>query len=124
MNAIPLRKRSGVANPQESPQLELDLFVPSEQTHTAKVIPFEPRFEWDESSIFALREGLLWDSLRVLADGRAGEAAKQEAEDWMMSDEIHPFSFVVCCNELGYVPAELREQTLDLIQRHKKRLGK
>lgn len=124
MNAIPLRKHSGVANPQEPPQLELDLFVPPEQTHTAKVIPFEPRFEWDESSIFALREGLLWDSLRVLADGRAGEAAKQEAEDWMMSDEIHPFSFVVCCNELGYVPAELREQTRDLIQRHKKRLGK
>ena len=43
------------------------------------------------------RDGLLWHSLRVLADGRAGVEIKRETMEWMMSDDIHPFSFVVCC---------------------------
>lgn len=105
----------------EEIQLELDFSGSSEPAHTAEVIPFEPRFEWSEQAITDLREGLLWHSLRVLADGRAGEGIKQETMEWLMSDDIQPFSFVVCCSELGYSPVELRDQTLDVLKRYERR---
>jgi hypothetical protein len=102
-------------------QLELDLFGSPEPARSADIIPFEPRFEWTEKAIEELREGFLWYSLRVLADGRAGEGIKQETLEWMMSNDIAPFSFVVCCSELGYAPATLREQTLDVLRRLERR---
>ncbi|MFC6674313.1 topoisomerase II [Marinobacterium aestuariivivens] len=105
---------------REEVQLELDLFGSTEPSKPAKVIPFEPRFEWDEKAIFELREGLLWHSLKVLADGRAGEGIKQETMEWLMSDDIHPFSFVVCCSELGYLSSELREQTLAVLHQQER----
>lgn len=101
-------------------QLELDFFGSPEPAYTAEIIPFEPRLEWSEQAIMDLREGFLWHSLRVLADGRAGEGIKQETMEWLMSNDIHPFSFVVCCSELGYAPATLREKTLDVLNRRKK----
>jgi hypothetical protein len=99
-------------------QLELDLFAPPEQTRSAEIIPFDPPGpEWDEQSISALRKRLLWHNLRVLADGRAGEGIKQETMDWLVSDDIEPFSFVICCSEAGYCPVTIREQTLDMLAR-------
>lgn len=105
-------------------QLELELFGSPEPKRSANIIPFEPRFDWDEQAIRDLREGFLWHNLRVLADGRAGEGIKQETMEWLMSDDIAPFSFVVCCSEFGYAPVTLREQTLDVLNRLERRKAK
>lgn len=64
-----------------------------------------------------LRDGLLWHSLRVLADGRAGAEIKRETMGWMMSDDIHPFSFVVCCAQAGYDPSGIREGVESILNR-------
>ena len=98
-------------------QLELDIFGPYEPVKTAQIIPFKPKVEWGESAITVLREGLLCNTLRSLADGRAGVATKDESMVWLMSNNIDPFSFVVCCSELGYNPETLREQTLFTLNR-------
>ena len=120
ISAVPI-KPPGQVVPLGGTQLELSLFAPSEQTPTALIIPFEPRVDWSDKAVTDLREGILHHSLRVLADGRVGEIAKVEAMDWMMSDEIHPFSFVVCCSEFGYVPVEVRERTLNMLARLEKK---
>ena len=65
MNAVQLK------NSREESQLEL-LFAFSEDKPKAVVIPFESPKPWSEEGIKQLREELLWYSLRVLADGRAG----------------------------------------------------
>jgi hypothetical protein len=98
-------------------QLELDIFGTYEPVKTAKIIPFKQHIEWSDSAITSLREGLLWSSLRALADGRAGKTTKEESMAWLLSDEIEPFSFVVCCSELGYSPEKIREQTLFILKR-------
>lgn len=100
-------------------QLELDIFGPYEPVNTAQIIPFKPKVEWDESAITDLREGLLCNTLRSLVDGRTGVATKDESMAWLMSNDIDPFSFVVCCSELGYNPETLREQTLFTLKRLK-----
>lgn len=120
ISVVPI-KPPGQVMPPGGAQLELNLFVPSKQTSTALIIPFEPRIDWSDKAVSDLREGVLHHSLRVLADGRVGKVAKVEAMNWMMSDEIHPFSFVVCCSEFGYVPAEVRERTLDMLARLEKK---
>ncbi|MDF4331509.1 topoisomerase II [Vibrio parahaemolyticus] len=102
--------------PKET-QLELPLFFLDEEPKTAEVIPFEPKPEWTDDEVRQLRDGLLWHSLRVLADGRAGSEIKQETMAWVMSDEVHPFSFVVCCDEAGYDPSGVREGVKSILNR-------
>lgn len=109
-------------SPPREPQLELDLFGSPEVLRTAEIIPFEPRIEWTDIGITKLREGILWQSLRVLADGRAGGEAKQDAVDWLMSDDMHPFSFAYCCAELDYDMVSLREKTLEVVKRNRARM--
>ncbi|MFU9929851.1 topoisomerase II [Klebsiella pneumoniae] len=102
---------------QKENQLELPLFFLDEEPKTAEVIPFEPKPEWTDDEVRQLRDGLLWHSLRVLADGRAGSEIKQETMAWVMSDEVHPFSFVVCCDEAGYDPSGVREGVKSILNR-------
>lgn len=102
---------------QKGNQLELPLFFLDEEPKTAEVIPFEPKPAWNDDEVRLLRDGLLWHSLRVLADGRAGSEIKQETMTWVMSDEVHPFSFVVCCNEAGYDPSGVREGVKSILKR-------
>ncbi|HFU9990326.1 TPA: hypothetical protein ACH7RP_003925 [Escherichia coli] len=102
---------------QKENQLELPLFFLDEEPKTAEVIPFEPKPEWTDDEVRQLRDGLLWHSLRVLADGRAGSEIKQETMAWVMSDEVHPFSFVVCCDEAGYDPSGVR--TMQTMQKYR-----
>ena len=70
-----------------------------------------------DDEVWQLRDGLLWHSLRVLADGRAGAEIKRETMGWMMSDDIHPFSFVVCCAQAGYDPSGIREGVESILNR-------
>lgn len=102
---------------QKENQLELPLFFLDEEPKTAEVILFEPKPEWTDDEVRQLRDGLLWHSLRVLADGRAGSEIKQETMEWMMSDEAHPFSFLACCGEAGYDPSGIREGVKSILNR-------
>jgi len=74
------------------------------------------QFYWCEDSIEGIREMLLMDTLRDLTDGRAA-LAKDEAMEWMLSDEVHPFSFKVCCNAMGLDHHEVRSRVLYMIDR-------
>lgn len=102
---------------QNESQLELQLFFLEEMPKTAEIIPFEQKLEWSDDEVWQLRDGLLWHSLRVLVDGRAGAEIKRETMGWMMSDDIHPFSFVVCCAQAGYDPSGIREGVESILNR-------
>lgn len=120
MNTV-IRLRAAVEPSMALPlQLDLDFFAPAKESVTAKVIPFGTSVKWSEKNITDLREGILWDTLRTLADGRAGQTAKDDALEWLLSDDTHPFSYKVCCIEFGYEHTKLREQTLALLARLKR----
>ncbi|ECU8224415.1 TPA: topoisomerase II [Salmonella enterica] len=102
---------------QKENQLELPLFFLDEVPKTVEVIPLESKSEWTDDEIRQLRDELLWHSLRILADGRAGSEIKQETMDWVMSDDVHPFSFVLCCNEAGYDPSGIRDGVESILNR-------
>lgn len=101
-------------------QLELPLFFQDEQPQSAQIIPFELKPDWTDIDVSQLRDRLLWHSLRVLADGRAGAEIKQETMDWVMSSDIHPFSFIVCCVEAHYDPTRIREGVKSTLNRLKR----
>lgn len=104
------------------PQLELPLFFTEEPT-TAQIIPLEKPLEWTDANIEQLRKRLLWHSLRLLADGRASTTTMRETMEWLMSDELHPFSFVVCCHEAGYNPIGIREGVKSILDPKPLRAG-
>ena len=56
--------------------LSYSFFFLEEMPKTAEIIPFEQKLEWSDDEVWQLRDGLLWHSLRVLADGRAGAEIK------------------------------------------------
>lgn len=66
------------------------------------------RVTWSDDNIKEFREAFLWHNLKILADGRAGAKAKEEVFEWVMSEEEHPFSFLICCALCGYDHFELR----------------
>ncbi|EKS7763350.1 topoisomerase II [Edwardsiella ictaluri] len=102
---------------QEDCQIDLPFPLLDIGCNTADILPFENKLEWLDDEVKQLREGLLWHSLRVLADGRAGREIKQETMDWVMSDEVHPFAFVVCCYEVGCDPSGIREGVESILRR-------
>jgi len=53
--------------------------------------------EITEDYVYWLREYLLKLTLRQLIHPQVSAATYADAMTWMMSDEIHPFSFRVCC---------------------------
>lgn len=62
--------------------------------------------EFTEAQIFMIRERLLKDALEelsCLADSDVVSLKLQETLDWFWSNDLHPFSFRVCLNSLGYV---------------------
>lgn len=67
---------------------------------------------WSDQDIEFLRDGLLKKTLSDLCNHRAGPDVKREALQWMLSDEIHPFSFIVCCMSAGLDSDELRSKAL------------
>lgn len=87
----------------------------------AVVVPPENQ-EWSADAISCLREAVLMDTLRNLTDGRA-TTAKEEAMEWMMSDEVHPFSFRICANEMGMDHVEIRNRVLRMIDSIERKLA-
>ncbi|MBB3105092.1 hypothetical protein [Azomonas macrocytogenes] len=59
-----------------------------------------------------LREYLLILTLRQIVNRQVSEETWREAMDWLLSDEIHPFSFRVCCQAQLSDHEDIRENTL------------
>ncbi|MCB5162949.1 hypothetical protein [Marinomonas algarum] len=66
---------------------------------------------WSEEQITRLRERFLNQALRTLVDGRRSNESKRKAMEWLESNEIAPFSFIVCCHDLGFSPEQIRDKT-------------
>lgn len=82
--------------------------------------PLSAEFEiWTDNDILLLMDGVLQATLEQLLDGRSrsSDEMSQEAWDWVMSDDILPFSFAVCCRALGYDHERLRDAILSTIKR-------
>ena len=50
-----------------------------------------------------------------------GPDIKKENLEWMMSDDIHPFSFLVCCRLAGYDPEGIRDGIHSILKRLKQK---
>lgn len=106
-----------LARSKPEDQLLLTFYFPDKAT----VIPF-PNFdaktntyEWSSEAISSIRENLLMSTLKSLTDGRA-VSAKSEAMEWMLSDEIYPFSFCVCAADMGMNYIKIRSRVLYMIE--------
>lgn len=73
--------------------LQLDMFG-------ALGIPYYSLPEWSDQDVLVLREYLVYHSLGHLNDGRASKIMKDDVLDWIFSEELHPFSFIICCSAL------------------------
>lgn len=122
-------KRNVISLPNEI-QLELELLFATEPIPTAKVIPFprkarplwkKPEWmrreeqEWSETAIAQLRTGMLTKNLHLIAHAALNAEARADLKAWFASDEIEPFSFVVCAIESGYNPVPLRQKLLTIL---------
>ena len=67
---------------------------------------------WNVAAIAHLRAAVLSDALGRLRRTRADTATHREIRAWLLSDAIHPFSFVVCAGSCGCDPQALRDGVL------------
>lgn len=102
------------------PVVEPEVPATPKEPEARQVVPLvEESPFWSEQDIRVLREELLHHTLHQLGDPRVTEATKAEIRQWVASDEVGPFSFVVCAGACGYDYEDLRERLhglLDLIQ--------
>ena len=88
-------------------------------------LPLETPEDWLEKNglkftdaeVRNLREAVLKDALQNALDGRCSAKTRKENYDWIMSDAVAPFSFVVCAKTCGQRPEELREAFKRLYQK-------
>lgn len=74
--------------------------------------------EWPDDKIKALRSYLLHKALSAFGDDRVSISVRAELLDWIMEDDIHPFSFRVCCKNENVNPDRVRKKLMKLIKRH------
>jgi len=67
---------------------------------------------WNVAAIAHLRAAVLTDALARLRRTRADTATHREIRAWLLSDAVHPFSFVVCAGSCGCDPQVLRDGVL------------
>ena len=91
----------------------------------AKVLPFKPSVqEWSDDDVLTLRERLLMETLKAVASPGRNAENRAQALQWLQSDEIHPFSFVVCAQSMGVEPEDVRIRTLHLARKAGLDVGK
>lgn len=74
--------------------------------------------EITEEYVEWLREYLLKLTLRQLVHPQVSELHRREAVEWVMSDDMHPFSFKVCCAALQADHEDVREGVLAIMRKH------
>lgn len=67
---------------------------------------------WSDDDIDKLRTGFFHENIRLLADKRTGAETREENYEWLMSDDKHPFSFLVLCREEMLDPERIRNGVL------------
>lgn len=106
-------RRCAKATVEPLKQLELELQLPTQEEFLTMT----------DEAIASLREELIHRAFHSVVDGRVSKAIRREWIDWIGSDLIHPFSFVVCAIETGVNPQELREVFGTFIRRHYKQFA-
>ena len=71
------------------------------------IYQMQRRQEW-------MREYLLKITLRQIIHPQVSEQNWREAMDWVLSDEVHPFSFRVCCEAMMCDFEDVRATTLKI----------
>lgn len=94
----------------EHEQYELSLTFPSEEEFLAM----------SDDEVLAMRECFMARALRAIVDGRVSKTERKKWLEWVSSDEIHPFSFVVISYELQVDPEVLRDVFEYFVKRHHK----
>lgn len=56
---------------------------------------------WSDTDILSLRESVLQQALETLGFDTYKFQAKSEILMWILNDQVHPFSFALCCSEVG-----------------------
>lgn len=73
--------------------------------------------EWTDEHILKLMDGLLVETLSVFNEDKTSMDTVKDALDWVMSDDILPFSFVVCCKAAGLDYEDVRQGVLYCLKR-------
>lgn len=73
--------------------------------------------EWTDEDFFKLMDGVLVETLSVFNDDKSSMETVKEALEWVMSDDILPFSFIVCCKFSGLDYEDVREGVLCCLER-------
>ncbi|WP_305831148.1 hypothetical protein [Photobacterium leiognathi] len=60
-------------------------------------VSYEDVVDWNPSDIYRLQKAVIKQSLREIGDQRRSTTMRREALDWLMSNDVHPFSAIVCC---------------------------
>lgn len=76
------------------------------------------KFVWTDDDIDKLRTGFFHENIRILVDKRASDETRKENLEWMMSDETHPFSFLVLCHEEMLNPERIRAGALAAMKKN------
>ena len=77
------------------------------------------RYEWTDDDIDKLRYGILQQTISSVADQRTSQQVRDEAYEWVMSDDMHlPFSFRVCCAYENLNYQKLRDGVLEVMRRN------
>ncbi|WP_137887453.1 hypothetical protein [Pseudomonas sp. 2FE] len=84
----------------------------------AELEALRARDEITDDYVEWLRGYLLKLTLRQIIHPQVSEATRAEAMDWMMSDDIHSFSFKTCCNAWEADHEDVRSSTLAIIAKH------
>lgn len=73
--------------------------------------------EWSDADILKLMDGLLVETLSVFNEDKTSMETVKDALDWVMSDDILPFSFIVCCRASGLDYEDVRNGVLYCLKR-------
>ncbi|WP_305817399.1 hypothetical protein [Photobacterium leiognathi] len=79
-------------------------------------VSYEDIVDWNPSGIYRLQKAVIKQSLRELGDHRRSTEMRREALDWLMSDDVHPFSAIVCCQAHKLNIEHLRKLVVHLIK--------
>lgn len=71
---------------------------------------------WSEDDIEIIRYNILIKSLKTLKDKRSCLKEKTDVLEWLLSDEAHPFSFILCCHSQMIDYREFRQRIIGLIK--------
>lgn len=73
--------------------------------------------EWTDGDILKLMDGLLVETLSVFNEDKTSMETVKDALNWVMSDDILPFSFIVCCRAAGLDYEDVRQGVLYCLER-------